>query len=144
MKIHILMADETGSLVQNIEGYKSVCVKSNGSIDYFDISDSECEEIRALNVVDLFHPDQVEQNLIALLKKIRIGGKIVLSGCDPNILSRLFISNQIDEQKFCEIVGAKNSMSTAKRISKIVTDFGLRIDLQRFTFTNYEITAVRG
>ena len=144
MKIHISEADETGNLIQNIDGYKGVCVRLDGSIDYFDISDSECEEIRALNVVDLFRSDQVEQNLIALLKKIRIGGKIVLSGCDPNILSRLFISNQIDEQKFCQIVGSKNSMSTVKRISKILTDFGLRIDLQRFTFTNYEITAVRG
>tara|TARA_R110000824_G_scaffold237657_2_gene426472 strand:- start:13 stop:444 length:432 start_codon:yes stop_codon:yes gene_type:complete len=143
MKIDIVRADANGKF-EGIKNYKSVCIDRDGSINYLEISDAECEEVRAIDVIDTFYTGDFEQNLLSLLKKIRMNGKIVLSGCDCNILSRMLIQRQVDEKYYSSIVSNKNSMSSIKTVSSILKGFGLKIETQRFTGSNYEIVATRG
>ena len=139
MKIDVVRNAE-----EAISGYKAVTVNQDGFINLFDISDSECVEVRANGVVDKFKSSQFEQTLVSLLKKVRLGGKISLSGLDCNILSRQLISGQIDENSFGTIVENSNSISSLKTVARILQVNGLKIQTQRIYGSSYEIVAVRG
>jgi len=136
--------DIVGNPSDAIAGYKPVLISEDGSIDLFDVSDSECLEIRANGVVDKFKATQFEGSLVALLKKVRLGGKLVLSGLDCNILSRQLISGQLDEKSFGLIVENCNSISSLKTIAKILQSQGLKIQTQKLSGYNYQIVATRG
>tara|TARA_Y100000592_G_scaffold18705_1_gene28596 strand:+ start:4916 stop:5335 length:420 start_codon:yes stop_codon:yes gene_type:complete len=139
MKIDVVRNAE-----EAISGYKPVIVNEEGFVNLFDISDSECVEVRANGVVDKFKSSQFEQTLVSLLKKIRLGGKISLSGLDCNIVSRQLISGQIDENFFGSIVENSNSISSLKTVARILQVNGLKIQTQRVYGSTYEIVAVRG
>ena len=133
-----------GNSEEAISGYKAVVVNEDGFINMFDISDSECLEIRANGVVDKFKSSQLEGSLASLLKKIRLGGKLSLRGLDCNVLSRQLISGQIDERSFGAIVEQSNSISSLKNITRILKANGLKIQTQKIFGYTYEIVAVRG
>ena len=139
MKIDVVRNAE-----EAISGYKAVIVNEEGFVNLFDISDSECVEVRANGVVDKFKSSQFEQTLVSLLKKIRLVGKISLSGLDCNIVSRQLISGQIDENLFGSIVENSNSISSLKTVARILQVNGLKIQTQRVYGNTYEIVAVRG
>ena len=63
--------DIVGNPDEAISGYKPVVVNADGFVDLFDISDSECVEIRANGVIDKFKASQFETSLVSLLKKVR-------------------------------------------------------------------------
>jgi hypothetical protein len=136
--------DIVGKPEEAISGYKPVVINEDGFVDLFDVSDSECLEIRANGVVDKFKASQLENNLVALLKKVRLGGKLVLSGLDCNILSRQVISGQLDEKSFAVIVENSNSISSLKTVAKIVQSQGLKIQSQKLSGYTYQIVATRG
>ena len=136
--------DIVGNPEEAISGYRAVIVNEDGFINTFDRSDSECLEIRANGVVDKFKSSQLESNLTSLLKKIRLGGKLSLSGLDCNVLSRQLISGQIDERSFGVIVEQSNSISSLKSVVKILQANGLKIQTQKISGYTYEIVAVRG
>ena len=136
--------DIVGNPSEAIAGYKPVLISEDGSIDLFDVSDSECLEVRANGVIDKFKATQFEGSLVALLKKVRLGGKLVLSGLDCNILSRQLISGQLDEKSFGLIVENCNSISSLKTIAKILQSQGLKIQTQKLSGYNYQIVATRG
>jgi hypothetical protein len=136
--------DIVGKPEEAISGYKPVVINEDGFVDLFGVSDSECLEIRANGVVDKFKASQLENNLVALLKKVRLGGKLVLSGLDCNILSRQVISGQLDEKSFGVIVENSNSISSLKTVAKIVQSQGLKIQSQKLSGYTYQIVATRG
>lgn len=127
-----------------ISGYRPIIINDQGSVDFYDISDSECLEIRGNGIVDTFKASQLEENLVSILKKVRLGGKIFLSGLDCNILSRQLISGQLDERTFGSIVENSNSISSLKTVAKILQSQGLKIQTQKLSGYTYQITAVRG
>lgn len=127
-----------------ISGYRPIIISDQGSVDFYDISDSECVEIRGNGIVDAFKASQLEENLVSILKKVRLGGKIFLSGLDCNILSRQLISGQLDERTFGSIVENSNSISSLKTVAKILQSQGLKIQTQKLSGYTYQITAVRG
>jgi len=136
--------DIVGNPDEAISGYKPVVVNEDGFVDLFDISDSECVEIRANGVVDKFKTSQFENNLVSLLKKVRIGGKVSLSGLDCNVLSRQVISGQLDERSFSSIVENSNSISSLRTVAQILQRQGLKIQTQNLSGYTYQIVATRG
>lgn len=136
--------DIVGNPDEAISGYKPVVVNADGFVDLFDISDSECLEIRANGVVDKFKASQFENSLVSLLKKVRLGGKVSLSGLDCNVLSRQVISGQLDERSFSAIVENSNSISSLKTVAQILQSQGLKIQTQNLSGYTYQIVAVRG
>ena len=136
--------DIVGNPSDAIAGYKPVVISEDGFMDLFDISDSECTEIRANNIVDKFKASQLENNLVSLLKKVRLGGKVTLSGLDCNILSRQLISGKLDESSFSAIVENSNSISSLKTVAHIIQSQGLKIETQKLSGYMYQIVATRG
>jgi hypothetical protein len=136
--------DIVGNPDEAISGYRPVVVNPDGFIDLFDISDSECVEIRANGVVDKFKASQFETSLVSLLKKVRLGGKVSLSGLDCNVLSRQVISGQLDERSFGAIVENSNSISSLKTVAQILQSQGLKIQTQNLSGYTYQIVATRG
>lgn len=139
MKIQVV-----GNADEAISGYKAVLINEDGFINMFDVSDSECLEVRANGVVDKFKFSEFESNLSSLVKKVRLGGKLTLSGLDCNILSRQLVSGQIDERSFGSIVENSNSISSLKTVAQILQAHGLKIQTQKVSGYTYEIVAVRG
>ncbi len=135
--------DIVGNASDAISGYSPVVINEDGALDMFNISDSECTEIRANGIVNKFKASQLEQSLTSVLKKIRLGGKITISGLDCNILSRSLVSGDIDESSFSAIVENSNSISSLKTVSKIIQTQGLKIQTQRISGYSYELVAVR-
>lgn len=138
MKIDIVQ--DPNSAIQN---YKPITI-SNGNIDFFEVSDSECTEVRANGVIDQFPAKNLESNFLNLLKKVRIGGKLFVSGIDCNILSRQLMSGQIDEKTFSNVVASCNSMSSLKSTAAIIKQSGFSIEAQNISGSTYEIMARRG
>lgn len=136
--------DIVGNPDEAISGYKPVIVNADGFVDLFDISDSECVEIRANGVIDKFKASQFETSLVSLLKKVRLGGKVSLSGLDCNVLSRQVISGQLDERSFSAIVENSNSISSLRTVAQILQGQGLKIQTQNLSGYTYQIVAVRG
>jgi len=136
--------DVVGNPSDAISGYKAVVINDDGFVDMFDISDSECTEIRANGILDKFKASQFEASLVSLLKKVRLGGKVTLSGLDCNILSRQLISGKLDEVSFSSIVEQCNSISSLKTVSKIIQTQGLKIQTQKLSGYTYQIVATRG
>jgi len=136
--------DIVGNPNEATSGYKPVLISQDGSIDLFDVSDSECLEIRANGVLDKFKASQFENSFVSLLKKIRLGGKLVLSGLDCNILSRQLISGQLDEKSLGLIVESCNSISSLKTVANILQRQGLKIQTQKLSGYTYHIVATRG
>ena len=98
MKIHVAkMSEET------IEGYKHVVVSDN-HINFMDISDNECSEILANDVLDSFFSDKTEDCLVSLVNKLRLGGKLIVGG------------KRVDRNERCIASIAKYKLhATAKR-----------------------------
>ena len=136
--------DIVGNPRDAIAGYKPVVISEDGFMDLFDISDSECIEIRANGIIDKFKASQLQGNLVSLLKKVRLGGKVVLTGLDCNILSRQLISGKLDELSFSAIVESSNSISSLKTVAQIVQSQGLKIETQKLSGYTYQIVATRG
>ena len=136
--------DIVGNPDEAISGYKPVVVNADGFVDLFDISDSECVEIRANGVIDKFKASQFETSLVSLLKKVRLGGKVSLSGLDCNVLSRQVISGQLDERSFSAIVENSNSISSLRTVAQILQSQGLKIQTQNLSGYTYQIVATRG
>jgi hypothetical protein len=139
MKIQVVRDAE-----EAISGYRPVLINEDGFVNLFDISDSECLEIRANGALDKFKFSEFENNLVSLVKKVRLGGRLTLSGLDCNVLSRQLISGQIDENSFGSMVENSNSISSLKTVSKILQTNGLKIQTQKVSGYTYEIVAVRG
>lgn len=136
--------DVVGNPSDAISGYKAVVINDDGFMDMFDISDSECTEVRANGILDKFKASQFEASLVSLLKKVRLGGRVTLSGLDCNILSRQLISGKLDEVSFSSIVEQCNSISSLKTVSKIIQTQGLKIQTQKLSGYTYQIVATRG
>lgn len=136
--------DVVGNPSDAISGYKAVVINDDGFMDMFDISDSECTEIRANGILDKFKASQFEASLVSLLKKVRLGGKITLSGLDCNILSRQLITGKLDEPSFSSIVEQCNSISSLKTVSRVIQSQGLKVETQKLSGYTYQIVARRG
>ena len=136
--------DIVGNPADAIKGYKPIIINEDGLIEMFDVSDSECMEIRANGIVDRFKASQLQPSLVALLKKVRIGGEIILSGLDCNIISRQLISGKLDEVTFSHLVETNNSISSLATVAQIVQSQGLKIKTQKLSGFTYQIVATRG
>lgn len=142
MKIHIVEKTE-----EAIENYQPVLLQ-NGVVDFFGISDSECTEIRAPNVVDqfTFGAEGVQRGLANIAKKLRMGGRLYISGVDTNVLARGVLNQTVSEETFSQIVERNRSMSSLKTIAKMLSSFGLDVVEAKVVPSSfsYEIICQRG
>ena len=106
MKIHVTRMDQ-----ETEDNYNHVVVSDN-HINFLDISDNECQEILANDVLDSFSIDKVGECITSLDTKLRLGGTIVVGGKDVRLFSKAVLNNGISEITASEIVNSCQMMKT--------------------------------
>lgn len=139
MKIDIVTKEEYAT-----KTYKPVIIHDNGTIDLYDISDSECTEIKAMSVIGKFKNENLRDSLNNLVKKLRIGGTLIISETDCNIVCRQLLSGSLSEENFNKIISNKNSLPSLKYVAEVLKSNGLKIKTQRLNGLDYQIIASRG
>ena len=81
--------------VETIQGYQHV-VASDNYINFMDISDNECTEILANDILDCFSVEKIAECLQLLASKLRLGGSLVVGGKDVRLFSKAVINGQIN------------------------------------------------
>jgi len=126
-----------------IEGYKHIACSDN-YINFMEISDNECNEILAQDILDSFDIDKIQECLVSLVGKLRLHGKIVLGGTDIRMFSRFVTSGSISEQDASSIVKGCNSMSSLSIIEPVLQSLGLNIVSKTINGLHFEVVAKRG
>ena len=138
MKIHVTRIDQ-----ETVENYNHVIV-SDGHINFLDISDNECQEILANDVLDNFSIDKVGECITSLVNKLRLGGTIVVGGKDVRLFAKAVLNNGISEIEASEIVNSCQSMSSIKDVIPVLQHLGLKIINTNVAGIHYEVKASRG
>ena len=126
-----------------IGGYNHI-VCSDNYINFMDISDNECSEILAQDVLDSFSTENVQQCVSSLVSKLRLGGRLVVGGTDIRLFAKMVSNNTLDETEASSILSSVNSMTSATNIKPIIQSLGLQVVSVMVSGIHFEITARRG
>lgn len=139
MKIHLVKNEK-----EAIKGYRAVLYSAGKAINNLDtLSDNECEFILAQSLIDDFSVNQSGEVVLALLKKLRVNGTIVVGGTSLRVFCKSVFNGSINETDASEMIKDKLSMSNPETIISMLQGYGLKIQSSRIVGTHYEITAVR-
>ena len=114
MKVHIVKPNQ-----QPIEGYQKIEVGPN-QMDLGQVADNECTFILANEIADSFSVEQIGGMILALVKKLRMNGEIVVGGTDIRLFSKMVLNQQLGEVDACKMVGQNMSMSNADIVTQIL------------------------
>jgi hypothetical protein len=138
MKLQIITQD-----AEKIEGYTQVqCFGTQ--LDLSSISDNECENILAGDVLDMYPIDTVGQVIQQLVKKLRIGGEIVLGGTECRVLAKHIVNGMITEQQASQIIAGKKSLLSVEIIKNALKTLGLNVLTTSISGIHCEVKAKRG
>ena len=137
MKIHIVDKAE-----DHVQGYEKVEITDDG-FNLSKYSDNECSFILASDCLDLVEYDNIQNSILSLRKKMRIGSTLVVGGTDIRLLARAITSGSIDTATANLLIQQKKSCSDVNSISKILTELGLKIVTTKVSGLHYEIEASR-
>lgn len=125
-----------------IENYNTIKLE-NFQDEIKEVINNSCTEIVAHDVIDKIKHGDIEKFVTILCSKLRIGGKVIITGTDLGTLSRGVINNTISSQDYSSIIENKASLSYMHNISSMLKKFNLTIDSGLIRGTNYEIVANR-
>lgn len=138
MKIHVAkMGEET------IEGYRHTVVSDN-YINFMDVSNNECSEIMANDVLESFSSDKIKDCIISLVNKLRLGGKLVVGGKDLRLFCKSVTNGTMSQEEASNILMNVNSMSSLSLVRPIVESLGLKVITTQISGVHFELTAQRG
>ena len=138
MKLQIVKPEQ-----ESIENYTRVDVAPN-TIDLSVAADNECTSILANDVLDSFSVENVPSLLAQLVKKIRMGGELIVGGTDIKLFCKFVVNDQIDELSATRLLGSVQSMTTLSHTVGSLTELGLKIVSSQVNGVHYEIKASRG
>jgi len=138
MKLQIVKPEQ-----ESIEGYTRVNVAPN-TIDLSVVSDNECTSILANDVLDSFSVENVPGLLTQLVKKIRMGGELIVGGTDIRLFCKFVVNDQIDELSATRLLGSVQSMTALNHTMGSLMELGLKIASSQVNGVHYEIKASRG
>lgn len=111
--------------------------------DLSNISDNECEEIIIGDTIKVLPYDVIEKFFLILIRKLRIGGTIKLSGINLRLLILGVKNGTVTEENFNKIVSDCNSIISTNTVESLLQKYNLKIE----TFNNkgivYEVEASR-
>jgi hypothetical protein len=137
MKIHV-----GNPQTQFIGGYNAIQVVDE-QIDLSAISDNECVEILASEILDEFQIHNIGQVIQLLLSKLRIGGKLIIGGTDVLLFCKAVQDGSISEQDYCNIISSKKSMTQTNIVLDTLRQLGLTIEVSDINGIHFEATVRR-
>lgn len=127
---------------QFIKGYHSVIVKDQ-NIDLNAISNNECTEILANDILDEFRIENIGSVIQALLSKLRIGGKLVLGGTDILLFCKAVQDGSLSEAEYSNIIASKQSMTQAPLVLETLRGMGLNVEIYDINGIHFEVAVRR-
>lgn len=141
MRLQLTTVNDPGV---EVTGYKVIQCDSLDGIDdkLKDVSDNECLEIHAGTLLTVCTFSQQKELLEKVLRKLRLGGTIVLGGVDVNLFAKNIISGQLSVAEGCEFLSHKN-MSDSTTTKQMLHDLGLQIQASELFGANFLVHASR-
>lgn len=137
MKVHVVNKEE-----DHIKGYEQVEITDQGlNLDKY--SDNECSFILASDCLDLLSYENIQNSIVAMRKKMRIGSTLIIGGTDIRIFARAIINESIDLPTANTMLCDKKSFSDVNSISDMLSGLGLTIVTTKISGVHYEIEASR-
>lgn len=130
-------------LTNNLDNYdNSYTVLHDASMIEIMVCDSEATEIIIDSFLSNIRVSQFEEFMRLILSKLRIGGKIVISDLDIELLSGKLFMQQIDVNEFNQVLfdSSKSvcSLHNLENIKNILKKYG--IDISSSSYYNYFFT----
>ena len=137
MKVHVVNKEE-----DHIKGYEQVEITDQGlNLDKY--SDNECSFILASDCLDLLSYENIQNSIVEMRKKMRIGSTLVIGGTDIRLFARAIINGSIDLPTANTMLCNKKSFSDVNSISDMLLGLGLTIVTTKISGIHYEIEASR-
>ena len=137
MKIHVVRMDQ-----KPIENYRAIVVSEN-FINFLDISDNECVEILANDALDSFSIEKIPECIHGLVKKLRLGGTLVIGGTDIRLFAKAITNGAIGRGDASGMIDSLHSMATMSMVSPVIEKAGLKIINTSLGGVHFEIKAQR-
>lgn len=137
MNIYITKDDN-----KKIENFTNIKIQ-NFQQEINNIVSNSCENIIADDIVDYLTCESIPKFIETLVSKLRLGGKIFITGLELGVLCRNIISETISSKDFSNVITAKASLSFVNDIVNILKNNNLKIETSTVKGLKYEITATR-
>lgn len=125
-----------------IEGYHQIYVKDQ-QVDFEGISDNECLEIIANDIIDEFSIPNIGAMLGAVAKKLRLGGTLVAGGTDLRLYCHAVLDGTISEAQAGSLIEHKKSLSCTEIMLNTLRQMGFSVEVYDTMGVHFEITVRR-
>lgn len=138
MKLHI-----TTDIKNKIEGFETLCV-NNGAVDGLtSIINSSCIFLFLDNAMDQIDYEQAVQTLFLSIKKVRLGGELIIKGICFDRICSLYKSNELDIEEINNKLSVLKSFQNYNNIITAIESSGFQINTVSHTGLFYEIKSKR-
>ncbi len=127
-----------------IVGYDQIVVTPNQSISMDEYSDNSCESIFAPDILDSYSIDNHQPLMGLLVKKLRLGGSMVVGGTNMSSFCKSFTNGVMSEQDCSNVVTKAISMTSPLSVEKIARTLGLEIESVSIDGLHFELKVKRG
>lgn len=137
MKLNICYDDKG-----HIANYTNVDISDNG-LNINHIVNNSCDEIIVSDTLDYIPYENINKTLFDIVQKIRLNGRLIITGTDIRCICRLTSADTISVEQFSSIIRDVKSMNTEINIKHLLASVGLKIESNLINHHKYEIIAVR-
>lgn len=107
------------------------------------VINNSCENIVADDIIDFISSDSIPVLISALIQKLRINGKLFITGIELGVLCRHTISEVVSDKDYSSVISSRASLSFVDNIINLLKDNKLNIETSTIKGLRYEITATR-
>lgn len=136
MKIQIVNKNE-----EIIDGYYIISTEKLENIST--IINNSCTDLIAIDVLDKLTQNECIDLLNVLMQKIRINGRMVISGVHLLSLAQGIINETIDSSAVNDIIAQNQSIIDSRKICNLLEAKKFIIDTFKIYGHKYEIIAIR-
>lgn len=137
MKLHILKNGQ-----EPVKGYETVIISDN-SMNLEHISNNECDFILAPDIMDSFDFRAMDQLILGLVSKLRLGGTLVIGGTHVRLFAKAVINGMITYEQASQIVSSLAAITEPKDVVERLQSNRLTIETITMDGLHYEIKATR-
>lgn len=127
---------------KKIENFTNIKLQ-NFQKDIEQVVNNSCENIVADDIVDFVSYESIPILISSLVQKLRINGKLFITGIELGILCRHTVSEVISDKDFSAAISPRASLSFIDNIINILKQNKLNIETSTIKGVRYEITATR-
>ena len=137
MNIYITKDDK-----KKIENFTNIKIQ-NFQKDIQEIVSNSCENIIADDIIDFLSYDSISIFISSLVQKLRLNGKLFITGIELGILSRHVVTEVVSPKDFSGVIASRASLSFVDDIVNVLKENKLNIETSVIKGVKYEITATR-